>query len=1138
MAPKKNQNSLIQKAAEIATVVGLSSTGGKIENTTTTNGSSSSGSEEIDSKSQAFTTLSVMVVDATSVDEQLAHLAQTVANLQKIVEDKDMKIAQLMDKLEQSEVGEFSPKHESYPLRDEKAKQVEEAHPKPDFVQGATHSSMSVATLSVQQLQEMIANTIKAQSGGPSQVSPMYSKPYTKRIDALRMPAGYQPPKLQQFDGKGNPKQHIAHFIETCNNAGTNGDLLVKQFVRSLKGNAFDWYVDLEPESINSWEEMEHEFLNRFYSTRRTVSMIELTNAKQWKDEPVVDYINRWRALSLNCKDKLSEVSAIEMCIQGMHWGLLYILQGIKPRNFEELATRAHDMELSIANHKSDFTVDSQRIENKDSRRSDKFARIAEESMAIKAGSVKIQSKKRDEREENQRMFNDRRQPTLKEMQEKEYPFPDSDVSQIFDALLEKKLIELPESKRPEEAEKVNDPKYCKYHRVIGHPIEKCFVVKEKILRLAQEGKIIIDTEDVVNTNVASIAHARSPRQVLSSIIEESSKFQFGSLEPTFVKSLLLEREIICKEDSTHVVDDDGEWTLVTHRQKQRRRAEKLHSLKPIKLPKCTHYESGIDDAKAYGTLPRSSFKGSRHSQVTLEEFFPQYFLQAKAERLSAISREEKSQKLATCCTTMTFADEDLLLGSKPHNRPLFVSGLLHEKKVDRMLIDGGSAVNIMPKSTLKQVGIAVEDLTRSRLTIQGFNQEGQRAIGMVRLDLTIGELTASTLFHVIDARTSYHLLLGRPWLHENGVVPSTLHQCFKYLRNGELVKVDANTKPFTEAESHFADAKLYVDLDSARENLVVEDTPMDDSGAKFEKLAAIIEAPACKINNGIESLSSHQEGVDYAHHLLEKQGAREKTPYALVQHQRAQGEFNPKAYNLLTKCGYNFSSSSRLGELKPELTREKTHGLNEAQRTLGRQGSHVDQPRVGLGFTPIEPVRIRVSRKEECVNVQHITVKDGGKQKKSTDRVSVFDRLGAPVARASVFERLGPSNCVSNVHNRLSPSGTSVFTRLGGRKGQQQRKRDRDEKIDELELRSEAQSPLPLRPNRKDSSILLIATNGAVKMKLCVIKHHVPMCEDAQSENEVEVNVSSCYASAVDELNPNLALSLKKHLILDKRTR
>ena len=79
--------------------------------------------------------------------------------------------------------------------------------------------------------------------------------------------------------------------------------------------------------------------------------MIELSTSKQWKEEPVIDYIQRWRNLSLNCKDQLSEVSTIEMCIQGMNWAISYIFQGIKPKTFEELATRAHDMELSIASN-------------------------------------------------------------------------------------------------------------------------------------------------------------------------------------------------------------------------------------------------------------------------------------------------------------------------------------------------------------------------------------------------------------------------------------------------------------------------------------------------------------------------------------------------------------------------------------------------------------------------------------------------------------------------------------------------------------------------------------------------------------------------------------------------------------------
>lgn len=82
--------------------------------------------------------------------------------------------------------------------------------------------------------------TIKDKLDGSCKSSLAYTKVYTQGIDELKMPTDYQPPKFQQFDGNGNPKQHMAHFIETCNGAGSYGDHLIKQFVRSLKGNAFD----------------------------------------------------------------------------------------------------------------------------------------------------------------------------------------------------------------------------------------------------------------------------------------------------------------------------------------------------------------------------------------------------------------------------------------------------------------------------------------------------------------------------------------------------------------------------------------------------------------------------------------------------------------------------------------------------------------------------------------------------------------------------------------------------------------------------------------------------------------------------------------------------------------------------------
>jgi len=67
---------------------------------------------------------------------------------------------------------------------------------------------------------------------------------------------------------------------------------MLKQFVCKLKGVAFEWYIDLQPEFINNWGKMEQEFLNKFYNTQHTTKMTELTNTKRSKDELVLGYIN------------------------------------------------------------------------------------------------------------------------------------------------------------------------------------------------------------------------------------------------------------------------------------------------------------------------------------------------------------------------------------------------------------------------------------------------------------------------------------------------------------------------------------------------------------------------------------------------------------------------------------------------------------------------------------------------------------------------------------------------------------------------------------------------------------------------------------------------------------------------------
>ncbi|KAL0295639.1 UNVERIFIED_CONTAM: hypothetical protein Scaly_3095600 [Sesamum calycinum] len=83
----------------------------------------------------------------------------------------------------------------------------------------------------------------------------------------------------------------------------------------------------------------------------------------------------------------------------------------------------------------------------------------------------------------------------------------------------------------------------------------------------------------------------------------------------------------------------------------------------------------------------------------------------------------EKENSSYDCMSTITFIDEDLLLGFKPHNHTLFVVRYAREQKVNRILIDGGSVVNILPLRILKELEILIDELSISRLMIQGFNQ-------------------------------------------------------------------------------------------------------------------------------------------------------------------------------------------------------------------------------------------------------------------------------------------------------------------------------------------------------------------------------------------------------------------------------
>ena len=64
--------------------------------------------------------------------------------------------------------------------------------------------------------------------------------------------------------------------------------------------------------------------------------------------------------------------------------------------------------------------------------------------------------------------------------------------------------------------------------------------------------------------------------------------------------------------------------------------------------------------------------------------------------------------------------------------------------------------------------------------------------IGKIEVPVIIGPSKYEVDFVVMDIKPTYSCLLGRPWIHTAGVVPSTLHQKLKIVIDGQLVIVKA----------------------------------------------------------------------------------------------------------------------------------------------------------------------------------------------------------------------------------------------------------------------------------------------------------------------------------------------------------
>jgi len=129
----------------------------------------------------------------------------------------------------------------------------------------------------------------------------------------------------------------------------------------------------------------------------------------------------------------------------------------------------------------------------------------------------------------------------------------------------------------------------------------------------------------------------------------------------------------------------------------------------------------------------------------------------------------------------INFDNEELPLEGYAHNKALHIIVKCRNMFVSNVLIDGGSELNICPLSTLKKLRYDTSELKTSDINIQAFDGAKRSPIGEIELNVLIGPVEFVMDFQVLDVSTTYNIFSGRPWIHMDGAVPSTLHQTVKF---------------------------------------------------------------------------------------------------------------------------------------------------------------------------------------------------------------------------------------------------------------------------------------------------------------------------------------------------------------------
>ena len=161
--------------------------------------------------------------------------------------------------------------------------------------------------------------------------------------------------------------------------------------------------------------------------------------------------------------------------------------------------------------------------------------------------------------------------------------------------------------------------------------------------------------------------------------------------------------------------------------------------------------------------------------------------------RVNTVSTQENTTTTQPIDDSISFPPINPSQVIIPHYDALVLTVCFHSFDVHRVLVDPGSAVDLLHRLAFKQMRVPLDRLSSTGKVLSGFNGATTLTVGDIVFLVKAGLITQEVLFSVVEDLGSYNAILGRAWLHSMKAVPSTYHQTISYLTASGQVDIQGS---------------------------------------------------------------------------------------------------------------------------------------------------------------------------------------------------------------------------------------------------------------------------------------------------------------------------------------------------------